>query len=960
MLKYYHMTKRSSLILISLSLLFVCTVVFAGNFTPTNGPTAQSRTISDIYHLMTGNNSSMSFNDTALFFDNGSIPYYSHGARVDLPLSGLNTAQDHSVFLWVNASIAQKANTEIMEITDGTRCLGPAMYVGGISSVTGTVEVDKCGDGNIRVPLTTTTVLLNSWHQIGYTYSGNNVITYLDGVSVSSHAITYPAINNPILKLFSDSGGTQTFAGLASEVAVFSRALSPTDISIFYNSGTHIPSNSSGLVGLWRLDEGSGTIALDSSGHHNNGTLINGPTYVASKHFLANTHVVSMLSGPTGVTSNSISEIYADLANLIPAENLRTGASYLGVTGHYGVSDNRAQVPVLSSSLTPGASPNNATGYTLGDLYNLIKSGTTNTSGGHFLTTSDSIVSTMHTTTDVYNALASLMSTMSPDDIKIGHKYLGVTGNYSPVNYGLQFDGVNDYVSLTNPISFNTDATINVWAKQANTTDRFQTILGGGSDYWGYPLLISNNDQVVFVNTTSNENLSWGLTTDTNWHLYTVTQVGHSITLYIDGVSQGAKTAVGYIEPVYKIGKPGVNRESYSGWHWNFSGIIGELSVFSRALSSDEVVTLYNGGAGIRISTVASGNPGNTGLVGLWQFDENTGTTAYDSSGNGNDGILVNGPTYVAIPTYLVPVSFVSPTPADGSSISTSYISVHLSYFGLTSPYYSFVNLDNSLVGWWRGENDASDSAGTYDGAWVGTSSYSNGVFGKAFSFDGTNYIDAGVIPALASPKGLTVSTWVKLDHWNTTNQYHDTGIVATRAPGGLGWQINGDSSGGTQRFSFGGDGGGCEDTTNNYNTGQWYHLVGTMDSLAAKLYVNGTLACSGTVSNVNTSLNSSSNHLWIGNYYDNGNRKLNGSIDDTMIFSRVLSSDEISSLYDSQANAFNTNVNLTTGGANTIQGVVVDQNGVAKTGIRTITTSWKPDNGGGGSGDYGGGSGDY
>ena len=36
------------------------------------------------------------------------------------------------------------------------------------------------------------------------------------------------------------------------------------------------------------------------------------------------------------------------------------------------------------------------------------------------------------------------------------------------------------------------------------------------------------------------------------------------------------------------------------------------------------------------------------GLVGYWNFDEGTGTTAGDSSGRGNTGTLVNGPTWVA------------------------------------------------------------------------------------------------------------------------------------------------------------------------------------------------------------------------------------------------------------------------------------------------------------------------
>ena len=32
------------------------------------------------------------------------------------------------------------------------------------------------------------------------------------------------------------------------------------------------------------------------------------------------------------------------------------------------------------------------------------------------------------------------------------------------------------------------------------------------------------------------------------------------------------------------------------------------------------------------------------GLVGWWKFDETDGTVASDSSGNGNDGTLTNGP----------------------------------------------------------------------------------------------------------------------------------------------------------------------------------------------------------------------------------------------------------------------------------------------------------------------------
>lgn len=40
---------------------------------------------------------------------------------------------------------------------------------------------------------------------------------------------------------------------------------------------------SGGLVGWWKLDEGTGTVAADSSGRGHDGTLVNGPTWVAGR-----------------------------------------------------------------------------------------------------------------------------------------------------------------------------------------------------------------------------------------------------------------------------------------------------------------------------------------------------------------------------------------------------------------------------------------------------------------------------------------------------------------------------------------------------------------------------------------------------------------------------------------------------------------------------------------------------
>ena len=52
-------------------------------------------------------------------------------------------------------------------------------------------------------------------------------------------------------------------------------------LSVLIGTGAVYGANDAGLLGWWKFDEGSGTIASDSSGNGNNGTLMNGPQWVA-------------------------------------------------------------------------------------------------------------------------------------------------------------------------------------------------------------------------------------------------------------------------------------------------------------------------------------------------------------------------------------------------------------------------------------------------------------------------------------------------------------------------------------------------------------------------------------------------------------------------------------------------------------------------------------------------------
>lgn len=76
---------------------------------------------------------------------------------------------------------------------------------------------------------------------------------------------------------------TRFFKGKIDEVRIWNRALTQAevqDVMCRPLTGTE-----TGLAGYWKLDEGTGTSTADTTGHGNTGTLINGPTWVASDLF---------------------------------------------------------------------------------------------------------------------------------------------------------------------------------------------------------------------------------------------------------------------------------------------------------------------------------------------------------------------------------------------------------------------------------------------------------------------------------------------------------------------------------------------------------------------------------------------------------------------------------------------------------------------------------------------------
>ena len=201
----------------------------------------------------------------------------------------------------------------------------------------------------------------------------------------------------------------------------------------------------------------------------------------------------------------------------------------------------------------------------------------------------------------------------------------------------------------------------------------------------------------------------------------------------------------------------------------------------------------------------------------------------------------------------------------------------------------------SGLVGWWPGDGNANDIAGTNNGTLVGGTSFASGEVGQAFSFDGVGaLVQVPSSPALSfglqSP--MTVELWA-----------YRTGSASSMHILGKRNVCNGDSSQidyqmyfnmpSGQGLGFGGGSGSAADSGLDMPMNTWTHLAGTFDGSNLCLYVNGTLRATGlgALGPPNTA------PLLIGGSADCD--KFVGLIDEVSIYSCALASNEIAEIYD-------------------------------------------------------------
>lgn len=444
----------------------------------------------------------------------------------------------------------------------------------------------------------------------------------------------------------------------------------------------------SGLKGHWRFDEGTGSTTADSSGNSITGTL-NGATWGAGKlnnalSFNGSSHYVNMGASSSLEATNTLT-ISAWIFPTGPGSDNTLGGVIVNKEGEYQIvryADGTIRWALNNTNPgwtfvnTGAVAPLNrwthvALVYSNWSIQTYINGVLVHTREG-----AGAIADNVHPADDdfrvggrqiwnqffqgridevrFYNRGLSAVDAQSLANEPVGYwkfdentgattadslgnAYTGTlngpTWTTGRVNSALSFDGSNDYVQVGAQAGLEMSDTLTISAWIFPTGAGSDNTLGGvivnkegeyqlaryadGTIRWA---LANTDPGWTWVNTGSSAQLN-------QWtHVAFVYNKGTART-YINGSVVHTYNGSGAIVDNIHAAEDDFRIGGRQIWNQHFQGKIDEVRVYNRGLAATEVKTLANE------------------LAGYWNFNENSGLIAADSSGNAFDGIL-NGPTW--------------------------------------------------------------------------------------------------------------------------------------------------------------------------------------------------------------------------------------------------------------------------------------------------------------------------
>jgi len=213
---------------------------------------------------------------------------------------------------------------------------------------------------------------------------------------------------------------------------------------------------------------------------------------------------------------------------------------------------------------------------------------------------------------------------------------------------GLKCDGTNDYVEIGD-IDLSDAFTLSAWIKASS----FGKNMIIGKTWETYQLLVKDGGTIVVSRNSANA-ISYraSLATNTWYHIVATFDTTNGTVLYVDGneVATSGNTSVTTKNDVAtKIGATGWTAQDY------FNGIVDEVRIFNRALTSGEVYDLFSGQTTVSKSITEGRN-----TITVTETDQagNTGTASIN----------------ITLDTGAPQITILSPS--DGAVVNTSPITV--------------------------------------------------------------------------------------------------------------------------------------------------------------------------------------------------------------------------------------------------------------------------------------------